>query len=104
MLKDDFPKIWVPSWENRDVRQLLWHRHRMVQTRTRIMNQSQAAALNEGLRYKKTLWRCHGPKTGDPFVLDVAQRMELRATGKLRFARGTARKSPWCAVNHRRND
>ena len=57
MLKDDFPKIWVPSWENRDVRQLLWHRHRMVQTHTRIMNQLQAAALNEGLRYKKKLWR-----------------------------------------------
>jgi transposase len=57
LLKDDFPKIWVPSWENRDVRQLLWHRHRMVQTRTRIMNQLQAAALNEGLRYKKKLWR-----------------------------------------------
>jgi hypothetical protein len=29
----------------------------MVQTRTRIMNQLQAAALNEGLRYKKKLWR-----------------------------------------------
>ena len=41
MLKDDFPKIWVPSWENRDLRQLLWHRHRMVQARTRIMNQLQ---------------------------------------------------------------
>jgi transposase len=39
MLKDDFPQIWVPSWENRDVRQLLWHRHRMVQARTRTMNQ-----------------------------------------------------------------
>src|SRR5215831_3912198 len=38
MLKDDFPRIWVPSWENRDLRQLLWHRHRMVQARTRIMN------------------------------------------------------------------
>lgn len=60
MVKDDFPKIWVPSWENRDVRQLLWHRHRMVQTRTRIMNQLQAAALNEGLRYKKKLWRESG--------------------------------------------
>jgi hypothetical protein len=48
MLKDDFPRIWVASWENRDVRQLLWHRHRMVQARTRIMNQLQAAALNEG--------------------------------------------------------
>src|SRR5499427_1195664 len=39
LLKDDFPPIWMPSWENRDLRQLLWHRHRMVQARTRIMNQ-----------------------------------------------------------------
>jgi hypothetical protein len=31
-LKDAFPQIWVPRWENRDLRQLLWHRHRMVQT------------------------------------------------------------------------
>src|SRR3989440_2847757 len=60
MLKDDFPQIWVPSWENRDLRQLLWHRHRMVQVRTRIMNQLQALALNEGLRCKKRLWRGHG--------------------------------------------
>jgi transposase len=57
MLKDDFPRIWVASWENRDLRQLLWHRHRMVQARTRIMNQLQAVALNEGLRCKKRLWR-----------------------------------------------
>ena len=57
MLKDDFPQIWVPSWENRDLRQLLWHRHRMVQARTRMMNQLQAVALNEGLRCKKRLWR-----------------------------------------------
>ena len=42
LLKDDFPRIWVPSWENRDLRQLLWHRHRMVQARTRMMNQLQA--------------------------------------------------------------
>src|ERR1700720_3759694 len=47
MLEDRFAKIWVPSWENRDLRQLLWHRHRMVQARTRIMNQLQAVALNE---------------------------------------------------------
>ena len=55
MLKDDFPRIWVPSWENRDLRQLLWHRHRMVQARTRMMNQLQAVALNEGLRCKKKI-------------------------------------------------
>jgi len=57
MLEARFPQIWVPSWENRDARQLLWHRHRMVQARTRIMNQLQAVALNEGLRSKKRLWR-----------------------------------------------
>jgi transposase len=67
MLKDDFPKIWVPSWENRDLRQLLWHRHRMVQARTRIMNQLQAVALNEGLRCKKRLWRQHGREQLESF-------------------------------------
>ena len=36
------------EWENRDLRQLLWHRHRMVQARTRIMNQLQAVALMDG--------------------------------------------------------
>jgi transposase len=69
LLKDDFPKIWVPSWENRDVRQLLWHRHRMVQMRTRIMNQLQAVALNEGLRCKKRLWRERGRQQLESFAL-----------------------------------
>ena len=69
MLKDDFPQIWVPSWENRDLRQLLWHRHRMVQARTRIMNQLQAVALNEGLRCKKRLWREHGREQLESFRL-----------------------------------
>jgi transposase len=69
MLQDDFPQIWVPSWENRDLRQLLWHRHRMVQTRTRIMNQLQAVALNEGLRCKQRLWREHGRQQLESFSL-----------------------------------
>jgi len=62
LVENRFPKIWVPTWQNRDVRQLLWHRHRMVQTRTRIMNQLQAVAINEGVRYKKRLWREAGRK------------------------------------------
>ena len=69
LLEDRFPRIWVPSWENRDVRQLLWHRHRMVQMRTRIMNQLQAVALNEGLRCKKRLWRENGRKQLEAFAL-----------------------------------
>src|SRR5450759_1008355 len=69
LLEDRFRQIWVPSWENRDLRQLLWHRHRMVQARTRIMNQLQAVALNEGLRCKKRLWRDAGREQLESFRL-----------------------------------
>jgi transposase len=43
-----------------DLRQLLWHRHRLVQMRTRIMNQLQAVARNEGYRWKKKLFSEQG--------------------------------------------
>jgi transposase len=54
--ENNFPQIWVPGPENRDLRQLLWHRHRLVQRRTRIINQLQALAMNEGYRWKKKLF------------------------------------------------
>src|SRR5450756_2229433 len=69
LMENRFPKIWVPRGENRDLRQLLWHRHRMVQARTRIMNQLQAVALNEGLRCKKKLWREAGREQLESFRL-----------------------------------
>jgi transposase len=69
LLENRFPQIWVPSGENRDLRQLLWHRHRMVQARTRIMNQLQAVAINEGLLCKKRLWRDSGRKQLESFPL-----------------------------------
>lgn len=56
MLEGNFPRIWVPSPENRDLRQLVLHRHRLVSMRTRVMNQLQAVAMNEGIRRKKQLW------------------------------------------------
>ena len=60
LMENRFPRIWVPDAENRDLRQLLWHRHRLVQMRTRIMNQLHVVALNEGVRRKKALWRPAG--------------------------------------------
>ena len=62
LMENRFPRIWVPDAENRDLRQLLWHRHRLVQMRTRVMNQLHVVALNEGLRRKKALWRPAGRK------------------------------------------
>jgi len=60
MRENNFPQIWVPDPENRDLRQLLWHRHRLVQMRTRIMSQLQALAMNEGYRWKKKLFSEQG--------------------------------------------
>lgn len=60
MLENNFPRIWTPSPKNRDLRQLLLHRHRLVGMRTRVMNQLQAIAMNEGIRRKKWLWSEQG--------------------------------------------
>jgi len=56
LLENRFPKIWVPSREVRDVRQLLVHRHKQVQARTRTKNQLQAMALSQGVQKKWKLW------------------------------------------------
>jgi transposase len=53
LVENRFARIWIPSPENRDFRQLLWHRHRLVQIRTRVKNRLQAIALNEGIRRGK---------------------------------------------------
>jgi transposase len=69
MMEDRFPRIWAPDAENRDLRQLLWHRHRLVQMRTRVMNQLHVVALNEGLQRKKALWRPAGRKELESLAL-----------------------------------
>ncbi len=53
-------RIHMPTPAERDVRRLVLHRHRLVQMRTRVMNQLQAIALNEGLRKKRALWTKSG--------------------------------------------
>ena len=60
LLEERFPRIWVPSLEERDVRQLLVHRHKQVQARTRIKNQLQAMALSQGVQKKRKLWNESG--------------------------------------------
>ena len=76
MREGTFPRIWVPSPENRDLRQLLWHRHRLVQMRTRITNQLQALAMNEGKRCKK-LWSAQGRAELEKLTLGPWARQEL---------------------------
>lgn len=60
LVKGDFPKIWLPPGEERDVRVLLEHRHQLVELRTRAQNGLQAIALSYGLRRRQRLWSVAG--------------------------------------------
>ena len=78
LLEGRFPRVWRPSAEERDVRQLLVHRHQRVRMRTQVKNQLQALALNQGLRRQRGLWTAAGRQqlAALPLAPYAAQRRE----------------------------
>ena len=69
MLQDRFPRVWVPSPGERDLRQLLLHRHKLVQMRTQVKNQLQHLALNQGVRRQHRLWSRAGRQVLEQLAL-----------------------------------
>src|ERR1700678_3368176 len=55
-----FPRLWVPDVRQRDMRQLLTHRHKLVRVRTRVKTELQHLALNQGIQKKRQLWNEKG--------------------------------------------
>ena len=70
LLTNRFPRIWVPSQAERDVRQMLRHRHKLVRFRTSVMNQLHGLAISQGLCRKTRLWRKVGRKELEALALD----------------------------------
>jgi len=60
LVEGRFPRIWIPDAEMRDHRQLLMHRHKLVQIRTRVKNELQHLMLNQGMQKKQKLWSTEG--------------------------------------------
>lgn len=48
LVEERFPKVWQPPAENEQMRQLLRHRCTLVRMRTRVVNQLDSLAKNEG--------------------------------------------------------
>jgi transposase len=65
-----FPRIWRPSPGERDLRQMLRHRHKLVCFRTSVRNQLHALAIGQGLCRKEKLWRRVGRQELDSLALD----------------------------------
>ena len=57
---DRFPRIWRPSPAERDLRQLIWHRQKLVWMRGAMKNQMHALAMGEGVCRKKKLFTAKG--------------------------------------------
>ena len=55
-----FPSLWIPSPEQRDLRQLLKHRHKLVRMVTALKNQLHFLAMSQGLCRKSKLWSERG--------------------------------------------
>ncbi len=51
-----FPRLWAADREERDLRQLVLHRHKLVLIRSRVKNELQHLALNKGRQQKRKLW------------------------------------------------
>jgi transposase len=60
LLARRFPRIWVPTSAERDLRQLLWHRHKLVRLRTMLGNQIHFLAMSQGLCRKRKLFTKKG--------------------------------------------
>lgn len=60
LLSKRFPRIWVPTAAERDLRQLLWHRHKLVSLRTMLCNQLHFLAMSQGLCRKQKLFSKKG--------------------------------------------
>ena len=64
-----FPRIWVPSLEERDLRQLLVRRMKQVRARTQVKNQLHALAMSQGVCRKGKLWSAKGRKELESLAL-----------------------------------
>ena len=62
LAEERLPRIWVPSSEQKDLRQLLIHRHKLVRVRAQVKNGLQHLAMNQGVLKKNRLWSKAGQK------------------------------------------
>jgi len=60
LLAQRFPRVWVPTPQERDLRQLLKHRHKLVGIQTSVKNQLHFLAMSQGICWKRKLWSAGG--------------------------------------------
>jgi transposase len=62
LMENRFPRLWRPDTQQRDLRQLLIHRHKLVVIRVRVKNGLHHLMLNRGIQLKRKLWSQAGQR------------------------------------------
>jgi transposase len=70
LMEGRFPRIWAPSSEQKDLRQLLIHRYKLVRIRAQVKTELQHLAMNQGITKKGKLWS----KTGEKVLRELPLR------------------------------
>ena len=71
LLTDRFPRVWVPSLADRDLRQLLLHRHKLVCWRTQAWNQLRGLARSQGMLLRRCAWTKPARQSLEALPLDL---------------------------------
>lgn len=80
---DRFPRLWIPSPLERDLRQLLRHRDKLVGMRTAVKNQLQFLAIGQGICRRRKLW--NAPSRAELESLDLLPWTRRRCQELLRM-------------------
>jgi transposase len=93
LMQDRFLRIWVPSPAERDVRQLVRHRHKLVRLRTSVMNQLHALAMRRSVPPEEALDHGGPSEAGKPGPSSLGQSPPAGtapAARRLKFRRGNS--------------
>jgi transposase len=71
LLTNRFPRLWIPTPQERDLRQLLKHRQQLVRMRTSVKNQLHFLAMSQGVCRRGKLWSTRGRQELAELALDA---------------------------------
>jgi len=88
LINQRFPRLWIPTPEERDYRQLLKHRDKLVKMQTSVRNQLHFLAMSQGVCRKRRLWSARGRRELE--ALQLGQWASIRRQELLAFLDGLA--------------
>jgi transposase len=86
LINKRFPRLWIPTPEERDYRQRLKHRDKLVKMQTSVRNQLHFLAMSQGVCWKRRRWSTRGRRELE--ALQLGPWASVRRQERLAFVDG----------------